>query len=59
MRIIRFISEGEVHQGVPIGDTAARKIEGDLFGAHEVTGTVLTSRNSSRRSCPPTSCASA
>lgn len=41
MRIIRFMSEGQVHHGVPIGDTSARKIEGDLFGAHEVTGTVL------------------
>lgn len=42
MRIIRFISEGRVHHGVPIGDASARKIEGDLFGKHEVTGTVLT-----------------
>jgi 2-keto-4-pentenoate hydratase/2-oxohepta-3-ene-1,7-dioic acid hydratase in catechol pathway len=25
----------------PIGDASARKIEGDLFGEHEVTGTVL------------------
>lgn len=41
MRIIRFLSEGEVHQGVPVGDASARKIEGDLFGRYEVTGTVL------------------
>jgi 2-keto-4-pentenoate hydratase/2-oxohepta-3-ene-1,7-dioic acid hydratase in catechol pathway len=41
MRIIRFLSEGQIHQGVPIGDSSARKIEGDLFGKHEVTGTVL------------------
>jgi len=41
MRIIRFVSEGEIHHGVPIGDTSARKIEGDIFGEHEVTGTVL------------------
>jgi 2-keto-4-pentenoate hydratase/2-oxohepta-3-ene-1,7-dioic acid hydratase in catechol pathway len=41
MRIIRFVYEGEIHQGVPIGDTSARKIEGDIFGEHEVTGTVL------------------
>jgi 2-keto-4-pentenoate hydratase/2-oxohepta-3-ene-1,7-dioic acid hydratase in catechol pathway len=41
MRIIRFMSEGEIHHGVPIGDTSARKIEGDLFGKYEVTGTVL------------------
>jgi len=41
MRIIRFLSEGHVHHGVPIGDTSARKIEGDLFAEHEVTGTVL------------------
>jgi 2-keto-4-pentenoate hydratase/2-oxohepta-3-ene-1,7-dioic acid hydratase in catechol pathway len=41
MRIIRFLSEGHIHHGVPIGDTSARKIEGDILGEHEVTGTVL------------------
>jgi len=41
MRIIRFLSDGKVHHGVPIGDTSARKIEGDILGKHEVTGTVL------------------
>jgi 2-keto-4-pentenoate hydratase/2-oxohepta-3-ene-1,7-dioic acid hydratase in catechol pathway len=41
MRIIRFMSEGKIHHGVPIGETSARKIDGDLFGEHEVTGTVL------------------
>ena len=41
MRIIRFLSEGQIHHGVPIGDASARKIEGDILGQHEVTGTVL------------------
>ena len=41
MRIIRFLSEGQIHHGVPIGDASARKIEGDIVGQHEVTGTVL------------------
>ena len=41
MRIIRFLSEGQIHHGAPIGDTSARKIDGDLFGQHEVTATVL------------------
>jgi 2-keto-4-pentenoate hydratase/2-oxohepta-3-ene-1,7-dioic acid hydratase in catechol pathway len=41
MRIIRFVSDREIHHGVPIGDASARKIEGDILGEHEVTGTVL------------------
>jgi 2-keto-4-pentenoate hydratase/2-oxohepta-3-ene-1,7-dioic acid hydratase in catechol pathway len=41
MRIIRFISENQVHHGVPIGDSSARRIEGDVLGRHEITGTVL------------------
>ncbi|MGB7156703.1 MAG: fumarylacetoacetate hydrolase family protein [Tepidisphaeraceae bacterium] len=41
MRIIRFVSHGQIHHGVPIGDASARKIEGDLFGKYDVTGTVL------------------
>jgi 2-keto-4-pentenoate hydratase/2-oxohepta-3-ene-1,7-dioic acid hydratase in catechol pathway len=43
MRIIRFISGGEVHFGQATDESyaAARKIEGDLFGAHRVTERAL------------------
>ncbi len=39
MRIIRFLSAGEVHFGQPIDATSARLIEGDLFAPHRLTDT--------------------
>jgi 2-keto-4-pentenoate hydratase/2-oxohepta-3-ene-1,7-dioic acid hydratase in catechol pathway len=37
MRIIRFLSGGEVHFGQPIDGQSARLIEGDLFAPHRLT----------------------
>src|ERR1700683_5227913 len=37
MRIIRFLSDGQVYWGQPIDLQSARVIEGDLFGPYRVT----------------------
>jgi 2-keto-4-pentenoate hydratase/2-oxohepta-3-ene-1,7-dioic acid hydratase in catechol pathway len=42
MRIARFISGGRVATGAMVGDRSARRIEGDVLGAHRVTDDVLT-----------------
>jgi 2-keto-4-pentenoate hydratase/2-oxohepta-3-ene-1,7-dioic acid hydratase in catechol pathway len=41
MRIIRFLSEGQVYLGQPIDSQSARVIEGELFGAYRVTDRVM------------------
>jgi 2-keto-4-pentenoate hydratase/2-oxohepta-3-ene-1,7-dioic acid hydratase in catechol pathway len=41
MRIVRFQSGGNIYHGQQIDDTHARRIEGDLFGAHRVTQDTL------------------
>ena len=42
MRIIRFISRGQIFTGQEIGNNQARRIEGDLFGKYTVTDDVLS-----------------
>src|SRR4051794_22238749 len=37
MRIIRFLSGGQVHTGQQIDDKTALRIDGDLFGPHRIT----------------------
>jgi 2-keto-4-pentenoate hydratase/2-oxohepta-3-ene-1,7-dioic acid hydratase in catechol pathway len=37
MRIIRFLSGGEIHFGQPIDNQTATLIAGDLFGPHQLT----------------------
>jgi 2-keto-4-pentenoate hydratase/2-oxohepta-3-ene-1,7-dioic acid hydratase in catechol pathway len=37
MRIIRFLSGGQVHLGQPVDDNTALKIDGDLLGSYRVT----------------------
>jgi 2-keto-4-pentenoate hydratase/2-oxohepta-3-ene-1,7-dioic acid hydratase in catechol pathway len=41
MRIIRFLSEGQVHYGQQIDEYSAREVEGELFGPHRVSDQVL------------------
>src|SRR5947207_9179079 len=42
MRIVRFISGGNVYHGEQIDARSARRIEGDLFGRWRATEHVLT-----------------
>jgi 2-keto-4-pentenoate hydratase/2-oxohepta-3-ene-1,7-dioic acid hydratase in catechol pathway len=37
MRIIRFLSGGQIHLGQPVDDNTALKIDGDLVGSYRVT----------------------
>src|SRR5258706_2627806 len=37
MRIIRFVSGGQIHLGQPVDDNTALKIDGDLLGSYRVT----------------------
>jgi 2-keto-4-pentenoate hydratase/2-oxohepta-3-ene-1,7-dioic acid hydratase in catechol pathway len=41
MKIIRFLSGATVHTGQLIDAHSAKRIEGDLFGAHRITADVL------------------
>jgi 2-keto-4-pentenoate hydratase/2-oxohepta-3-ene-1,7-dioic acid hydratase in catechol pathway len=41
MRIIRFLSNGQIHLGEPIDEQRAYRLEGDLFRAPRVTAEVL------------------
>ena len=41
MRIIRFLCNGKIHQGVPVDQVSARLIVGDLFAQHQVTDEIL------------------
>lgn len=41
MRIVRFQHAGEVLHGRQVDDASAEVIEGDLFGAHRLTGRVV------------------
>ena len=41
MRIVRFLSAGQVCFGRWMDDTSAYRIEGELFGPHRVTEEVL------------------
>ena len=41
MRIVRFLSGGQVHLGQDVDGRSARVIDGNLFGQHRVTDRVL------------------
>jgi 2-keto-4-pentenoate hydratase/2-oxohepta-3-ene-1,7-dioic acid hydratase in catechol pathway len=37
MRIVRFLSGGQIHTGRQIDDATAQRLDGDLFGVHRIT----------------------